>query len=46
MEPDGRTTAWINDIGADLRDVGQVKFSVKQHREDHRFADVNGTHTP
>ncbi|KFX96332.1 hypothetical protein V490_03385 [Pseudogymnoascus sp. VKM F-3557] len=42
MEPNGRTTAWINDIGADLRDVGQVKFSVKQHREDHRFADVNG----
>ncbi|KAK7980217.1 hypothetical protein PG989_012674 [Apiospora arundinis] len=46
MEPNGRTTAWLNDCKQglfDLRDVGQIKFAEKQtDRANLRFADVNG----
>lgn len=42
MKPDGTTEAWLNDDGSDLRSVGQVKFSEKFDRANHRFADVNG----
>ncbi|OBT82112.1 hypothetical protein VE02_08782 [Pseudogymnoascus sp. 03VT05] len=42
MQPDRRTEAWLNDDGSDLRSVGQVKFSEKLDRANHRFADVNG----
>ncbi|KAI0967672.1 carbohydrate esterase family 3 protein [Xylaria arbuscula] len=45
MQPDGRTTAWLNDCKADLfalRSVGQVKFSEDLDRANHRFADVDG----
>ncbi|KAK5637685.1 hypothetical protein RRF57_013400 [Xylaria bambusicola] len=45
MKPDGMTTAWLNDCKSDLfdlRSVGQVKYSVKFDRANHRFADVNG----
>ncbi|KAI8951129.1 hypothetical protein F4801DRAFT_546511 [Xylaria longipes] len=45
MKPDGTTTAWLNDCTSDLfrlRNVGQVKFSEKLDRANHRFADVDG----
>lgn len=42
MEPDGRTTAWLNDDTSTLRDVGQVKFSNDLDRANYQFADVNG----
>ncbi|KAI8631762.1 hypothetical protein F5Y19DRAFT_472646 [Xylariaceae sp. FL1651] len=45
MKPDGTTTAWLNDCKADLfslRNVGQVKFSEKLDRANHRFVDVDG----
>ncbi|KFY70309.1 hypothetical protein V499_09272, partial [Pseudogymnoascus sp. VKM F-103] len=42
MKPDGTTEAWLNDDGSDLRSVGQIKFSEKFDRANHRFADVNG----
>ncbi|KAI1273788.1 hypothetical protein F5Y07DRAFT_402064 [Xylaria sp. FL0933] len=45
MQPDGKTTAWLNDCKTDLfalRNVGQVKFSENLDRANHRFADVDG----
>ncbi|KAI0517890.1 carbohydrate esterase family 3 protein [Xylaria bambusicola] len=45
MKPDGTTTAWLNDCKSDLfdlRSVGQVKYSEKFDRANHKFADVNG----
>ena len=49
MEPNGRTTAYINNCPKDgnafnLEWVNQVKFSVDKDRANHRFADVNGTY--
>ncbi|PVH89001.1 carbohydrate esterase family 3 protein [Cadophora sp. DSE1049] len=44
MEPNGRTTALINEPGG-LRNVGQVKASetdTARYRADLKFADVNG----
>lgn len=43
MKPDGTTEAWLNDDVSTLRSVGQIKFSEKLDRANHRFADVNGT---
>ncbi|KAI1350842.1 hypothetical protein F5Y01DRAFT_315312 [Xylaria sp. FL0043] len=45
MQPDGKTTAWLNDCKVDLfalRNVGQVKFSENFDRANQRFADVDG----
>jgi hypothetical protein len=46
IEPDGRTTAWLNDCKGlwSLRDVGQVKVAVKllRDRANIQFSDVNG----
>ncbi|KAI1129345.1 carbohydrate esterase family 3 protein [Nemania abortiva] len=45
MKPDGHTTAWLNDCKQglfNLRNVGQVKFTERLDRANHRFADVNG----
>jgi hypothetical protein len=44
MEPNGRTTALINEPGG-LRNVGQVKSAetdTPRYRGELRFADVNG----
>ncbi|KAK1622921.1 hypothetical protein BDP81DRAFT_440486 [Colletotrichum phormii] len=41
MEPDGRTTAWLNSASG-LENVGQVKFTEDLDRANFRFADVNG----
>lgn len=48
MEPNGRTTALINEPAA-LRNVGQVKAAetdTPRNRADLRFADVNGSFQP
>ncbi|SPO03558.1 uncharacterized protein DNG_06241 [Cephalotrichum gorgonifer] len=47
MEPNGRTTGWINNCPRNgnmfnLEWVDQIKFSVDKDRANHRFADVNG----
>lgn len=47
MEPDGRTTGWINNCPRDgnnfnLENVGQIKKSEGLDRANHRWADVNG----
>jgi hypothetical protein len=47
MEPNGRTTGWINNCpkngnNFNLEDVGQIKFSVDQDRANHKWADSNG----
>lgn len=41
MEPNGRTTACLNE-GGSPRCVDQVKYSVALDRANFRFADVNG----
>lgn len=45
MEKSGRTTAWLNQDGTEVRmlSVGQVKYSENLDRANFRFADVNGT---
>lgn len=43
MEPNGRTVAWLNGPNQEMEYVGQVKFSEKLDRANHKFADVNGT---
>jgi hypothetical protein len=42
IEPDGRTTGWLNMGNNVWDDVGQVKVSVGYDRANHRFVDVNG----
>jgi hypothetical protein len=42
IEPDGRTTGWLNMGGNSWTDVGQVKVSVGYDRANHRYVDVNG----
>lgn len=42
MEPNGRSDAWLNDHEGEMREVGQIKYSEKKDRANHRFADVNG----
>lgn len=42
MHPDGTVFGWLNDKDSTMRYVGQVKFSEKYDRANHRFADVNG----
>lgn len=42
MEPSGRAVAWLNDDEGTMRYAGQIKYSEKKDRANHRFADVNG----
>ncbi|KFY17433.1 hypothetical protein V492_00682 [Pseudogymnoascus sp. VKM F-4246] len=42
IHPDGTVFGWLNDKDSTMRSVGQVKFSEKYDRANHRFADVNG----
>ncbi|KPM39384.1 hypothetical protein AK830_g7215 [Neonectria ditissima] len=42
MEPNGRAVAWLNDNEGTMRYAGQIKYSEKKDRANHRFADVNG----
>ena len=42
MKPDGHTTAWLRDKDGKWSNAGQVKFSEKKDRANHKFADVDG----
>ncbi|OJJ35887.1 hypothetical protein ASPWEDRAFT_41117 [Aspergillus wentii DTO 134E9] len=42
MEPNGTTTAFLNQGVKDFKDMGQIKRSQGYDRANHRWADVNG----